>query len=123
MFLVMAYRWGIINEHHYIVGLFSNKEIAMDQAKDHVGYRGGKYSCVVYDIIPDIDLSQADRVYEQIGYFGIYKEDTKLDYSEVDLQATGIGYEILRSEEDKPLWLISIIQKVKERVSLRLRGL
>jgi hypothetical protein len=59
-FLAMAYRWGDLNEHHYViyVGADEQKAVACAQAEEND--RGGKYGCVVWGYA-DAGAEQAVR--------------------------------------------------------------
>jgi len=49
LYVVEALRWGDREKHSYIVGVFSNMELALAAAEYEAGYRGGKYECVVVE--------------------------------------------------------------------------
>ena len=46
-YVVVAYRWGEQANHSYSIGVFDDKQLAIDAAESHTTYRGGKYACVV----------------------------------------------------------------------------
>lgn len=46
-YVVTAYRWGLRDAHSYVVGAYPTLDAAMQVARDHVEYRGGKYGCEV----------------------------------------------------------------------------
>jgi hypothetical protein len=48
-YVVTAYRWGFINNHHYIVCVDTDLQHCIDEANQQADYRGGKYGCVVKD--------------------------------------------------------------------------
>jgi hypothetical protein len=52
MFLVMAYRYGT-NEYSFPVGIFSDMSTAIEMAKLHREYRGGKYDHRMYRLAVD----------------------------------------------------------------------
>jgi hypothetical protein len=37
-----------MNDHSYVVGIFSDSNLAQEIAKKEEEFRGGKYQCVVY---------------------------------------------------------------------------
>lgn len=60
-FVAIAYRWGDLNNHHYIVYAGQDEQKAIALAKNEPDYRGGKYGCVVYgykDAGPEQDCRQ-----------------------------------------------------------------
>jgi hypothetical protein len=46
---VIAYRWGWINNHQYIVRVTNDLQAARDAADAEAAHRGGKYSVTVWD--------------------------------------------------------------------------
>ena len=46
VYTVDARRWGDLESHSYIVGVFSTVELAMEASSMEEEYRGGKYECV-----------------------------------------------------------------------------
>ena len=48
IYYVQAYRWGKVDNHSYVVGIFSDSNLAQEIAKKEEEFRGGKYECVVY---------------------------------------------------------------------------
>jgi hypothetical protein len=53
MYLVMAYRYGNLQGYHFPVGIFSDLDIAIKEAKLHRDFRGGKYDHRIYEINPE----------------------------------------------------------------------
>jgi hypothetical protein len=57
--VVVAYRWGDVNNHSYVVGVYSNKEKALNAAGIEYSNRGGKYECHIteheIDFIEDLE--------------------------------------------------------------------
>lgn len=49
-FLVTALRWGWDDTHHYVVGLFTARELAERAAELEEAWRGGKYQCVITEL-------------------------------------------------------------------------
>lgn len=49
IYLVIAYRWGDLNGHQYIVHAGLDREAALEAAETEAGDRGGKYGCAVYE--------------------------------------------------------------------------
>lgn len=48
LFVVQAFRWGDVEKHSYVAGVFSTFELAESAAKKEQDERGGKYECIVY---------------------------------------------------------------------------
>ena len=48
LYYVQAYRMGKLDNHSYVVGIFSDSSLAQSIAKKEEEFRGGKYECVVY---------------------------------------------------------------------------
>ena len=48
IYYVQAYRGGKIDNHSYMVGIFSDSSLAQAAAVKEESFRGGKYECVVY---------------------------------------------------------------------------
>lgn len=53
MFLVMAYRMGQINGYSYPVGVFVSYDKALEEAKIHRSFRGGKYDHRIFELKAD----------------------------------------------------------------------
>lgn len=47
-FLAMAYRWGYLNNHHYIIYCGTDEQKAVALAQAECADRGGKYGCIVW---------------------------------------------------------------------------
>jgi len=60
IYYVQAYRGGRMNDHSYVVGIFSDSSLAQATAKKEEEFRGGKYECVVYIA----DLNEPIESYE-----------------------------------------------------------
>jgi hypothetical protein len=72
VYVVQAYRFGDLNNHSYIAGVYTTKEMAMDRAKFEEDFRGGKYACRVYgfelgksDMEHDIEMYETDFFKEE----------------------------------------------------------
>lgn len=50
LYLVMAYRYGNLEGYHFPVGIFSDINIAIKEAKLHREFRGGKYDHRIYEL-------------------------------------------------------------------------
>lgn len=48
MYIVQAYRLGDLDAHSYVVGVFEKEHAAKEAAVKEEEYRGGKYSCKVF---------------------------------------------------------------------------
>lgn len=49
IYVVIAYRWNSFDTHSYLVGCNKKKQKAIEMAEKETDYRGGKYSCWVYE--------------------------------------------------------------------------
>lgn len=49
-YLVLGRRWGDPDGHTYVVGLYSEKQAALDARILEIDHRGGKYDCDVIEI-------------------------------------------------------------------------
>ena len=47
LYVVTAYRWGDIEQHGYVVGVYSSHENATNASKIEYINRGGKYECQI----------------------------------------------------------------------------
>lgn len=52
MYLVIAYRFGMLEGYSFPVGIFNSLEEASNAAKQHRELRGGKYDHRMYHIEP-----------------------------------------------------------------------
>ena len=66
-YVVIAYRWGSRESHSYPIGIFTKKNKAINAADFETQYRGGKYTCVVFEAIPD----SYHNPFDGIGYHEI----------------------------------------------------
>lgn len=58
IYIVIAYRWNQYNNHSYLVGCNKKKQKAIEIAEKEVNYRGGKYSCWVYECKEDYEWNE-----------------------------------------------------------------
>ena len=74
MFLVIAYRMGQITGYSYPVGVFSSYEKALEEAKLHRSFRGGKYDHRIFELKKDYgyDANEA-KVVGGTGNFDLGK--------------------------------------------------
>lgn len=71
-FVVTAYRWGLRDAHSYVVGVYVDEAKAKKVAEGHVGYRGGKYGCLVERFTgeePDADDILERPPHERVAYY------------------------------------------------------
>lgn len=76
-YIVEALRWGDRESHSYIVGLYSELDRAKAAADAHSEYRGGKYSCQVFQCAVDEEVDtdwNASLLYESKCAFEIDKD-------------------------------------------------
>lgn len=76
-YTVISYRWGKRDEHSYFIGVFSDKDKAIEVAENHKSYRGDKYACeVIESIIDNYDEDNDEDNYKivyPLALCGIYK--------------------------------------------------
>ena len=54
-------RWGDTEAHHYIVGVFSDKEKAIYAGEVEAAWRGGKYSYRIEEVGLDVNVLVDDE--------------------------------------------------------------
>jgi len=60
LYIVTMYRWGNRENHSYFLGVFTDKEKAIEAGESHSEFRGGKYA-------PEILEVDLDYVYYEKG--------------------------------------------------------
>lgn len=72
LYLVMAYRYGNLEGYHFPVGIFSDINIAIKEAKLHREFRGGKYDHRIYELNPEYGYdAQEAKIVAGTGNFAI----------------------------------------------------
>ena len=69
VYVVQSYRFADYESHSYIVGVFSTKEKAKDQARKEEEFRGGKYACTIMTLEMDKNDMQQDIKVEPTEFF------------------------------------------------------
>lgn len=64
IFIVEMLRWGNDEGYSYIIGSWSDYEIAEAEAKIHMIHRGGKYNAVIHESLVDGDFIKNYRIIE-----------------------------------------------------------
>ena len=59
-YVIIAYRWGDINNHSYLVAVCDSQFIAQRYADNETASRGGKYGCRVYKKIMNAPITEED---------------------------------------------------------------
>lgn len=71
IYVVIAYRWNSTENHSYLVGCNTKKHKAIEMADKEANYRGGKYSCYVYETDLNYewvdDIKSNKIVYKAVG--------------------------------------------------------
>lgn len=63
VYVVTMYRWGDRENHSYVLGVWDDKDVAIEKGKEEISYRGGKYEPEVISI--EINSpSSIDTVYD-----------------------------------------------------------
>ena len=65
LYAVTAYRYGMRDDHSYVVGIYSTLDLAKSAADSEVEYRGGKYGCAVVEM--PLDLPNESDLGKQVG--------------------------------------------------------
>jgi len=97
VYLVIAYRWGTLNNHNYIVTATTDRAEAIAAAKDECDGRGGKYGVEV------VEYPGEDR----IAYFsssGERRDATGPSHSDDLSAAHYIGEQILSAFQNGLRW-------------------
>ena len=68
MYLVMAYRMGVRNNYNYPVGVFCTESDAIQAAKMHHDFRGGKYNHIIWflELGVEYDAEEAKQVWSSL---------------------------------------------------------
>lgn len=66
IYIVTAYKWGLRDNHSYIIGAFKKKDKAIKVADSHTTYRGGKYGCAVDECKLDSFTNTEENYSKQI---------------------------------------------------------
>lgn len=74
--LVVAYRYGLRDDHSYVVGAYVDHTLACQAADEHVTHRGGKYACEVLECpvrsqTDEYDDLPAQTAFYESPYFGL----------------------------------------------------
>jgi hypothetical protein len=90
---VIAYRWGWLNNSHYIVRLTTDLQAAKDSADAEATHRGGKYGVTVWDC-------EANAIYHAPSAYG--EKSAHVNWR-IDL-FEGVGLHVVVALEDgKPM--------------------
>jgi len=65
VFVVIAYRWGNVENHSYLVAVCDSQFIAQRYADNETASRGGKYGCKVYKKIMNAPFTELDTLVYQ----------------------------------------------------------
>lgn len=57
LYIVKMNRWGDPENHSYVIGVFSTKELAEQSGQDEEQYRGGKYEAWIKECELDKNYS------------------------------------------------------------------
>lgn len=74
-YIVKAYRWGQMDTHSYVVGVYSDPDVAIKVAESEEEYRGGKYDCEVTEWLMDKGIEGGVNILRMITYQKIHKAD------------------------------------------------
>ena len=128
-YLAIAYRWGELSNHHYMVYAGSDKTKALALAENEPQYRGGKYSCSV------LEFNEDGTDYERIAHFNsMAKEDKPYhnhradmfeslghlmhDYSQGKVYLPDGGLTLKPVEVEPPQWVKDAVKAAEERAEM-----
>ena len=72
-YVIIAYRWGRADDS-YLVDVTLDKDFAIELAKNHTLFRGGKYGCQVYKVDESMRNKVACQGYEFFDYVDEFEE-------------------------------------------------
>jgi hypothetical protein len=106
---VIAYRWGWINGHQYIVRVTNDLQAAMDAADAEAMHRGGTYGVTVWD-------SDGAQVYHSPSS---YREAAAhVNYRKEMFEAVGL-HVVVGLEDGKPLTADEIATRWRQEVRMQ----
>ena len=112
IYVVTAYKWGLRDNHSYVVGAYTDLEQAKCIADSHVEYRGNKYGCEVTSCV------QNDNELEDGN------DELRMYYVECPYFGNGVG---MRSSQpvDSSKWLEGqeILGKIKDREYIKIQSI
>lgn len=116
VYVVVAYRYGLRDDHSYVVGAYATEALARRAAEDHRLHRGGKYACEVLacDIRHTTDEYDPDPpqvAFFESPYFGILGRGSQCA-DQSDRQKRHDSARWCLEETRLPLLLVRILSKV-----------
>ena len=104
-YLIEAFRWGAINDHHFVVNVLNNKIKAIRYAEWYHGHRSNIYGIKVTQYNPRYTMSSLvkyipSKCQEEEPYYNDFKDDL-----------TSIGQAVFYLNEDSLKKLPSIVRK------------
>ena len=122
-FVVVAYRYGLRDDHSYVVGVFNDLGLALQAADDHVGHRGGKYGYKVLDCDVRTKTDEWDDLPPQIAfiespYLGLLGRGSQCA-DMTDAQKVRDSARWCWDESRLPLLLRRVLAKIINALSLR----
>jgi hypothetical protein len=67
-YCVWAYRYGNWEGYNFPVGVFTTYEEALQAAKTHHNFRGGKYDHRIYDLPLGVEYDAQEAHYTEVSY-------------------------------------------------------
>lgn len=61
VYVVHMCRWGELENHSYVLGVFTALSVAEGAAEDERAYRGGKYQGVIYEMPVEEEYERTDE--------------------------------------------------------------
>ncbi len=78
VYVVQSHRWGSLENHGYLVGVFDNMKEALEQASLEEMFRGGKYGCTIEKVEIGLnDLNQNSEIHKTNLFVDLSARTTK----------------------------------------------
>lgn len=107
-YAVIAYRWGWLNNGHYIVRLTTDRQSAIDAADAEASNRGGKYGVTVYD-------SESNPIHHASSSYG--EKSAFMNHRIQMFERVGLAV-VVALEDDKPLSADEIKEKWRNELQI-----
>ena len=115
-YLVYNYRWGYLNNHSYLIGVYDDLEKAIEQAKKGNEYRGGKYGTCVWEIEKDFEVDENCNTHGLlVKYFPSIYDEEKPSFNENNSFIDMLGKKIFtKLKDNKKIDITEILEMYNE---------
>lgn len=79
LYIVIAYRWGNMDNSSHLVGIFNKKDRALKEAANKEKESGFKYSCLIQEV-PLNTPCNARNIHYKNHNFRLIKEPKRIQY-------------------------------------------